>query len=298
MKSHLITHSNDEIVFKCKLCDSKYSSQEELKNHCENNHKEQDDSVKAESENSSEIDETISLNKSANELEILQKKQEKIKNQVTTWFNCNECNMKFSNKKTLENHKIKHTGARPFQCCVCGSSFGHQFALRAHLKSHKNFKDEVVKEKNHVSKESSEIIKLLNDLVDNVVETISETESKKSALAKLLNNSTEVRKDLASRMDNNDSECVNTVTDREVGSSNSQEIVKESSQLVTSNGSSKKLSKSVEKEKDKIYKQKTLVYCAICSKIFLNEATLMRHLKDKHKDADCKQNNNVTYSQL
>jgi len=44
--------------------------------------------------------------------------------------------VRFTSREALENHKVKHTGERPFQCMICGSFFGQLFALRAHLESH------------------------------------------------------------------------------------------------------------------------------------------------------------------
>jgi hypothetical protein len=139
---------------------------------------------------------------------VLQKQQKQIQDLITTWFNCSECNMKFSNKETLENHKIKHTGDRPYQCGICGINFGQQFALRAHLKSH-NDKEKVV-DKPHeivdceesidttssiVSSSSycsndvcdDEIRNLIDEMIDDVIKRVKIEEPKKSMIAKLLN---------------------------------------------------------------------------------------------------------------
>lgn len=51
-------------------------------------------------------------------------------------FTCSECLMKFMSQELLNEHFVKHSGARPFQCEICNMKFGAKFALRSHILSH------------------------------------------------------------------------------------------------------------------------------------------------------------------
>lgn len=54
---------------------------------------------------------------------------------ITNLIQCPECLMKFS-RNLFEEHYVKHTGDRPFECEICHLKFSHKFALRAHKRSH------------------------------------------------------------------------------------------------------------------------------------------------------------------
>lgn len=34
-------------------------------------------------------------------------------------FECDVCNMKFSNGANMRRHKMRHTGVKPYECRVC-----------------------------------------------------------------------------------------------------------------------------------------------------------------------------------
>ena len=52
-------------------------------------------------------------------------------------FQCNDCDMKFTQSGNLKSHqRYKHTFEKPFECNYCGK----KFALKSILKSHQRFK--------------------------------------------------------------------------------------------------------------------------------------------------------------
>jgi uncharacterized Zn-finger protein len=230
----------------------------------------------------------LSDGKPAKELEILQKQQQKLENSITSWFNCSECSMKFSNKETLENHKIKHTGDRPYLCSICGISFGQQFALRAHIKSHNKKKEDEVEVMSTVESEETEedeecdenenkeVEIVINDLIVKAIEISNK----------------EVPPPVASIEEKKDEESVEPPPANPDDYSKTIEEVLQNIALTPENHVSlavpkKPLSKTALKEKEKAEqrlnnKSGSVVYCDICSKLFLNTSTLIRHMKDKH----------------
>ena len=51
-------------------------------------------------------------------------------------FRCTVCYKMFTRNYLLEDHMRIHTGARPFQCLICGNWFRTKSSLRGHKKSH------------------------------------------------------------------------------------------------------------------------------------------------------------------
>ena len=284
LKSHLVVHRDTDIVFKCKYCEITYSDQKSLTNHVKIEHK--DETVADSQVEMEKSDELFNMSdaKPAKELEILQKQQQKLENSITSWLSCSDCCMKFSNKETLENHKIKHTGDRPYQCSICGISFGQQFALRAHIKSHNRERvDDDIEEISSVTtlegleeeeeeESDDELEILMNEILDKVVVEVSKNE--------VVPISESLEKDIQStEPSGNPDEYSKTI----------EEVLHNiaSTPHVSLAVAKKPLSKTAQKEKEKAEqrlnnKSGSVVYCDICSKLFLNTSTLTRHLKDKH----------------
>ncbi|KAL1450555.1 hypothetical protein WDU94_002905 [Cyamophila willieti] len=57
-------------------------------------------------------------------------------------FECKICFKRFSQKQTLRQHILTHTGQRPFQCQICDKSFTQQGALNRHAALHTEAKKE------------------------------------------------------------------------------------------------------------------------------------------------------------
>ncbi|XP_073345322.1 uncharacterized protein [Pagrus major] len=51
-------------------------------------------------------------------------------------FDCRECGITFSFKRSLESHMLVHAGDKPFGCDVCGKRFTKQGSLKAHTRLH------------------------------------------------------------------------------------------------------------------------------------------------------------------
>ncbi|XP_026743972.1 zinc finger protein draculin-like isoform X6 [Trichoplusia ni] len=49
---------------------------------------------------------------------------------------CTECDMKFYGRRELDQHMVKHTGAKDFKCDVCHKEYGRKKTLREHMKIH------------------------------------------------------------------------------------------------------------------------------------------------------------------
>ena len=47
---------------------------------------------------------------------------------------------RFSQKHSLNSHKIKHTGDKPFGCDTCGKVFSNSSNRHRHLRTHKQQK--------------------------------------------------------------------------------------------------------------------------------------------------------------
>ncbi|KAJ8973866.1 hypothetical protein NQ317_016878 [Molorchus minor] len=44
-------------------------------------------------------------------------------------FECDVCNMKFSNGANMRRHKMRHTGVKPYECRVCQKRFSEKIIL-------------------------------------------------------------------------------------------------------------------------------------------------------------------------
>lgn len=53
-------------------------------------------------------------------------------------FSCKVCNQKFHFQYNLNDHMIKHLGARSYQCFVCKKYFARKRAVARHMKKHDN----------------------------------------------------------------------------------------------------------------------------------------------------------------
>ena len=304
-------HRDTDIVFKCKYCEIKYTNQKELAIHIKKEHKEKDVTE------TQEINEDLlNINdKPAKELEILQKQQEKLTSSITEWLSCTECNMKFSNRETLENHKIKHTGDRPYQCSTCGISFGQQFALRAHMKSHIKKVHATTSSETTLRKEPldeigvKEVENSINEIIENIIENSKADELKALELSKqvevvnLSEDSSIKVADSTVDLTKIDKSADSTAVDSTKNSGSTyletidsvlQNVAAAADELEKANHGllakpKKPLSKTAQKEREKAEQRQnnnrsgSVVYCDICSKLFLNTSTLSRHLKDKHK---------------
>lgn len=51
-------------------------------------------------------------------------------------FECSDCNLKFFDKRTLEDHITKHTGEKNYRCDVCLKTYARSRTLREHLRIH------------------------------------------------------------------------------------------------------------------------------------------------------------------
>ncbi|XP_022818934.1 zinc finger protein 260-like isoform X5 [Spodoptera litura] len=51
---------------------------------------------------------------------------------------CNECEMRFFLKSSLQKHMAKHTGLRQFKCDICLKAYGRKNTLREHMRIHAN----------------------------------------------------------------------------------------------------------------------------------------------------------------
>ncbi|XP_046995354.1 zinc finger protein sdz-12 [Schistocerca americana] len=51
-------------------------------------------------------------------------------------FQCDVCNMKFSNGANMRRHKMRHTGVKPYECRVCQKRFFRKDHLAEHFTTH------------------------------------------------------------------------------------------------------------------------------------------------------------------
>ncbi|XP_065337229.1 zinc finger protein ztf-16 [Cloeon dipterum] len=51
-------------------------------------------------------------------------------------FECDVCNMKFSNGANMRRHKMRHTGVKPYECRVCQKRFFRKDHLMEHFTTH------------------------------------------------------------------------------------------------------------------------------------------------------------------
>lgn len=51
-------------------------------------------------------------------------------------FECDICNMKFSNGANMRRHKMRHSGVKPYECRVCQKRFFRKDHLAEHFTTH------------------------------------------------------------------------------------------------------------------------------------------------------------------
>lgn len=51
-------------------------------------------------------------------------------------FECDICNMKFSNGANMRRHKMRHTGVKPYECKICQKRFFRKDHLAEHFTTH------------------------------------------------------------------------------------------------------------------------------------------------------------------
>ncbi|XP_051170558.1 zinc finger protein ztf-16 [Leptopilina boulardi] len=51
-------------------------------------------------------------------------------------FECDVCNMKFSNGANMRRHKMRHTGVKPYECRICQKRFFRKDHLAEHFTTH------------------------------------------------------------------------------------------------------------------------------------------------------------------
>ena len=61
----------------------------------------------------------------------------KIRHKLKTNFQCDVCNLKFLDRRTLKSHRETHSEPRQYTCKICKESFDQNDALRIHREIHK-----------------------------------------------------------------------------------------------------------------------------------------------------------------
>ncbi|XP_050300304.1 zinc finger protein ztf-16-like isoform X2 [Anthonomus grandis grandis] len=104
-----------ESVHKCTRCDFEGSTASSLTNHI-----------------------TISHPPATNEteMEVAENNNPPADRVHRKMFECDVCNMKFSNGANMRRHKMRHTGVKPYECRVCQKRFFRKDHLAEHFTTH------------------------------------------------------------------------------------------------------------------------------------------------------------------
>ncbi|CAH1115559.1 unnamed protein product [Psylliodes chrysocephalus] len=115
-ESESVTGSNinyDNEGFKCTKCDFEASTQAALTVHISQVH------------STSEVEMEVETNNNPPPDRVHRK-----------MFECDVCNMKFSNGANMRRHKMRHTGVKPYECRVCQKRFFRKDHLAEHFTTH------------------------------------------------------------------------------------------------------------------------------------------------------------------
>ena len=62
-------------------------------------------------------------------------------NVKTKSFACETCAKNYKTISSLNQHKLVHSGERPYNCNICDKSFGRKYVLKQHMFVHSGKKD-------------------------------------------------------------------------------------------------------------------------------------------------------------
>lgn len=106
------TYDSSDSTFKCSQCDFEGSTQMSLTTHVTQSH------------GTSEAEPEVENNNPP------------VDRGHRKMFECDVCNMKFSNGANMRRHKMRHTGVKPYECRVCQKRFFRKDHLAEHFTTH------------------------------------------------------------------------------------------------------------------------------------------------------------------
>ncbi|XP_066252088.1 zinc finger protein ztf-16 isoform X1 [Euwallacea similis] len=107
-------YDSSEGSHKCTKCDFEASSATALKNHTTISHPPTNEA----------------------EMEVVENNTPPADRPHRKMFECDVCNMKFSNGANMRRHKMRHTGVKPYECRVCQKRFFRKDHLAEHFTTH------------------------------------------------------------------------------------------------------------------------------------------------------------------